>query len=166
MRSYVGEAASSSLWGLGGQGRSSGKAVGRGSSGRGGSQPADFTPGKTISPRGLALGKGDNPQEGSVGRGLERQKRLAKVPQTSLWPKLLFPVGARGRGRGHANNTHTPHIFFPVALSRVRAPPPANPLTSERLHGMTFSSTSICSPFPHPPSPVTQGLRSVAASPL
>lgn len=89
MRSYVGEAASSSLWGLGGQGRSSGKAVGRGSSGRGGSQPADFTPGKTISPRGLALGKGDNPQEGSVGRGLERQKRLAKVPQTSLWPKLF-----------------------------------------------------------------------------
>lgn len=47
---------------------------------REGASQLDFTPGKTISPQVLALGRGDNAGEGSVGRGVEGEESLAKVP--------------------------------------------------------------------------------------
>lgn len=47
---------------------------------REGASQLDFTPGKTISPQVLALGRGDNAGEGNVGRGVEGEESLAKVP--------------------------------------------------------------------------------------
>lgn len=94
-----------------------GGAVGRGNSGQEGASQRDFTPGKTIRPHVLALGKGDNPQEGSVDKGAETSKRGTQIPQTSL--NLAKAVVSSGRANTH---THTPISCLSCSFVHLHAP--------------------------------------------
>lgn len=90
--------------------------MGRGNSGQEGASQRDFTPGKTIGPHVLALGKGDNPQEGSVDKGAETSKRGLKFHrQVLIWPKLLFPVGVQ-------THKHTPISCLSCSFVHLHAP--------------------------------------------
>lgn len=119
----MGEGASSSLWGrLGREERWQGASWAR----KGASQ-SDCTPGKTLGPQVLALGKGDNSGEGSVDGGAEGRKSLARVSRPNL-SLARATVSSTPPARAHAHR--------PLEISS----------SSELCSTLPAQSVSICLP--------------------
>lgn len=142
----MGEGASSPLCGPGGTGAEWEGAI-QAEVWGGGAQSVGLYPRKNHQRPVLALGEGDHPQWGSVGRGVEGRE----VGSTSLnLAKAFSSMRAC---------THAPESFsFPLLCSPAHTLIfISNPLSSECQHLMTFNSTPVPSPVPQPRSPATQG---------